>query len=326
MTFLDAARQVASEAVDRAMDLTVVPGFSSIGYEVRGRLDPWAPPDLDGRSVMVTGASSGLGLAIATELTAAGAEVHAVVRDPERGRLARARVAEETGVEFHLHFCDLADLTKVREFARAFLADGLPLDVLINNAGVMPPERLTSPDGFELTFATNVLGPFLLTEMLLPRLVAGEEPRVVMMSSGGMYATGFDLSDPQLEALDYDPPRFYAQSKRAEVMLADEWQARYGADGVAFCSMHPGWADTPGVSQSLPRFTRLMGPILRDPEGGAETAVWLASVDQETAPGGRFYQDRRPRPKHRLPGTREDDADRVALYRICSEMTGLSAD
>ena len=326
MTTMGSARRVAFEVVDRAMDLTVLPGFSSIGHEVRGRLDPWAPPDLDGRSVMVTGASSGLGLAIARDLAAARAEVHAVVRDPERGRLARAEIAEETGVEVHLHFCDLADLGKVREFARAFLADGLPLDVLINNAGVMPAERGFSPDGYELTFATNVLGPFLLTEMLLPRLVEGEQPRVVMMSSGGMYATGFDLMDPELAGQEYDPPRFYAHTKRAEVMLADEWQARYGADGVAFCSMHPGWAETPGVRESLPRFTQVMAPILRDPEGGAETAVWLASVDQDEAPGGRFYQDRRPRPKYRLPGTRDDDADRVGLYRICAEMAGLGAD
>jgi dehydrogenase/reductase SDR family member 12 len=309
----DSVRRAIFEVIDRAMDLTVVPGFSSIGYEVRERFDPWAPPDLAGRSVMVTGASSGLGLAIALELTAAGAEVHAVCRNPDRGREARALVAEETGIEFHLHFCDLADLSKVREFARAFLADGLPLDVLINNAGVMAPERLASPDGYELTFATNVLGPFLLTEMLMPRLREGSDPRVVMMSSGGMYSTGFDLFDPQLEALDYDPPKFYAHTKRAEVMLADEWQARYGADGVTFCSMHPGWAETPGVRQSLPGFTRLVGPILRTPEGGAETAVWLASVDSAEAPGGRFYQDRRPRPKYRLPGTREGEADRVGL-------------
>jgi dehydrogenase/reductase SDR family protein 12 len=319
-------RKALFEVVDRAMDLTIIPGFSSIGYGVRERLDPWEPPDLDGRAVMVTGASSGLGLAIAGELTAAGAEVHAVCRDPERGRQARALVARETGIEFHLHFCDLADLSKVREFARAFLADGLPLDVLINNAGVMPPRRAESPDGYELTFATNVLGPFLLTEMLLPRLMDGDDPRVVMMSSGGMYTTGFSLSDPQLQDLEYDPPRFYAHTKRAEVMLADEWQARYGQDGIAFCSMHPGWAETPGVRESLPRFTRLMGPILREPEGGAQTAVWLASVGPDEAPGGRFYQDRRPRPKYRLPGTRDEDPDRVRLYEICREMTGLDPD
>jgi dehydrogenase/reductase SDR family protein 12 len=209
------------------------------------------------------------------------------------------------------------------------------LDVLINNAGVMPPERQHTEAGFEVAFATNVLGPFLLTELLMPLLKGGADgeddgsgrdgipARVVMMSSGGMYSSGFSLEDPQLEKSDYKPTAFYAHTKRAEVMLADEWHSRAGAEGPVFCSMHPGWAVTPGMSAALPGFHRVTGPILRDAAGGADTAVWLAGATAEEAPGGEFYQDRRPRPKHRMPGTRDGPEDRKGLYELCAELTGV---
>ena len=139
------------------------------------------------------------------------------------------------------------------------MASDSALDVLINNAGVLPRERSHTDEGFELTFATNVLGPFLLTELLLPKLRKSPAGRVVMMSSGGMYSSGFDLSDPQLENREYDGTKFYAQTKRAEVMLADEWQDRAGPGDPVFCSMHPGWAETAGVSDALPAFNKVHG-------------------------------------------------------------------
>ena len=121
-----------------------------------------------------------------------------VCRNPEKGEAAREEIALESGSEPELHICDLSSLASVREFGTAFAGGEERLDVLINNAGVLPPERKYTDEGFELTFATNVLGPFLLTELLLPKLRNSDNGRVVMMSSGGMYSSGFDLDDPQL--------------------------------------------------------------------------------------------------------------------------------
>ena len=311
----------AADLVDSALDLTIVPGFSAIGYRARKRIFGWEADRLEGRSVMVTGANAGIGKAISLELCRRGARVHMVCRNPEKGEAAREQIALESGVEPELHICDVSSLASVREFATAFVAGEEELDVLINNAGVMPPERRHTDEGFELTFATNVLGPFLLTELLLPRLRESGNGRVVMMSSGGMYSSGFRLDDPQLEGRDYDPTKFYAHTKRAEVMLADEWQDREPEGGPIFCSMHPGWAETQGVSEALPAFNKVMGPILRTGAEGGETAVWLAGATHGEAPGGEFYMDRKPRPKHRIPGTRETADDRRRLYELCESLT-----
>lgn len=313
----------AADLVDMALDLGIVPGFSAIGYRARKRLFGWDANRLEGRSVMVTGANAGIGKAISLELSRRGAEVHMVCRNPDKGEAAREEIALESGLEPELHICDLSSLASVREFGAAFAAGDQRLDVLINNAGVLPNERSHTDEGFELTFATNVLGPFLLSELLLPKLRQSRNGRVVMMSSGGMYSSGFDLDDPQLEDREYDPTKFYAQSKRAEVMLADEWQDREPGGGPVFCSMHPGWADTEGVSNALPTFNRLIGPILRTAEEGGETAVWLSGATPKEAPGGEFYMDRKQRPKHRVPGTRESTEDRSQLYELCAELTGL---
>ena len=326
-------RGKAATALDRAMDLTVVPGFSAIGSGLRKRMFEWRPPRVDGRSVMVTGANAGLGKAACLDLARGGARVHMVCRNREKGEQAQAEIKLETGVEPELHICDLSDLDSVRSFADEFIDSGAELDVLINNAGVMPPERQHTEAGFEVTFATNVLGPFLLTELLMPLLKGGGEgsgrdgvpARVVMMSSGGMYSSGFSLSDPQLENSEYKPTAFYAHTKRAEVMLADEWHSRADKEGPVFCSMHPGWAVTPGMSAALPAFHRVAGPILRDAAGGADTAVWLAGATVEEAPGGEFYEDRRPRPKYRMPGTRDSPEDRKRLYELCAELTGVGS-
>lgn len=301
-------RGKAADALDAAMDFAVLPGFSRIGYGIRRRMYGWQMPDLRGRSVMVTGATSGLGEAAAIDLGRCGAKVHLVARSEEKGQ----RVRDEVGREAELHLCDLSSVAAIREFAAGFVASGQPLDVLINNAGVMPPERRHTEEGFELTFATNLVGPYLLTELLLPRLREGTDPRVIVMSSGGMYSSGFSFGDPQLEGRAYRPTGFYAHTKRAEVMMVDAWQRREAA-GVTFCSMHPGWAVTPGMSAALPGFHRLTGPILRDAHQGADTAVWLAGATASEAPGGKFYEDRRPRTKERLPGTAgsAEDGDRL---------------
>ena len=311
--------------LDEAMDWTVLPGFSEIGYRARERLVPRGPLQLAGRSVVLTGATSGIGEAACVDLARGGATVHMLARDLGRGREALERVADRSGSsDLQLHLCDVSSLASVREFAAGFLAAGDPLDVLIHNAGVLPPERTHTDEGFELTFATNVLGPFLLTALLLPALRRSAPSRVINVSSGGMYTAKIDVDDLQLEDRDFDGTRFYAHTKRAEVILSEEWAERLAADSVTVNSVHPGWVATAGVEASLPRFSRVMGPLLRDPAGGADTIVWLAGSPKAAAISGEFWHDRRTRPKHRVPWTRESDEDRRRLFAECERLSGLA--
>lgn len=320
---MDAARRLADLA-DQALDWTVLPGFSRLGYAARERLNPPGPLALEGKLAIVTGASSGIGEAACGQLAEAGARVLLAVRSEEKGEESRRRVLERApGASAELLLCDVSSLASVRAAAARFLAAEPRLDILINNAGVLPPERTHTDEGFELTFATNVLGPFLLTALLLPALEAAAPASVVNVSSGGMYAARLDLGDLQLERREFDGTRFYAHTKRIEVALSEEWARRLAGRGVLVHSTHPGWVATPGVSSSLPRFEKAMRPLLRDPDAGAETIVWLAGSSEAAAESGAFWHDRRSRPKHRVPWTRESAAERAVLFRRCAELCDL---
>lgn len=282
---------------------------------------------MDGQVVLVTGATSGLGLAAAEGFARLGAGVRMLARDPERGERARAQVAAATGnSDVQVRLGDLSDLGSVRRFAEEFIAREERLDVLVNNAGVLPASRTLSADGIELTFATNVVGPFLLTELLLPLLRASAPARIVNVSSGGMYTRKLDVEDLQSTRGDFDGPAAYARTKRAEVVLTEMLAERLAGTGVVVHAMHPGWADTPGVQSSLPRFHALTRPLLRTPAQGADTIVWLGAAAEPAQSSGGFWHDRRERPTHRVPWTRESPADRDALWAACEQLSGLDAD
>jgi len=311
----------ASSAIDRLLDFAVVPGFTSLGYKLRS--GGWEPtPDLAGLSVLVTGASSGLGAATCALLAEAGAIVHMLVRNEEKGEDVRARISEATASSsLRLWVCDVSDQGSIRDFAGRFTAEVPELGVLVNNAGVMPPERTRTGDGIELSFATNVTGPFLLTTLLMPSLRSAAPSRVINVSSGGMYGAKLDGDDLQLEGRDYDPTRFYAHTKRCEVVLTELLQDRASAGGVTFHATHPGWADTPGVEEGLPGFRKVMGPFLRDAREGADTFAWLCWAAAPLSDPGLFWHDRRPRPTHRVPWTREDRSARDKLWDECTRLT-----
>ena len=170
-----------------------------LGYALRS--PRWDESDLaamDGKVVLVTGATSGLGEAAATGFARLGASVWLVARSRERGEDARARIAEQTGSDdVHVGICDLSDLRSVRRFAEQCEAGPGRVDVLVNNAGVLTEERSLSRDGIELTLATNVVGPFLLTKLLSPLLRRSAPARVINVSSGGMYTQGLHVDDLQ---------------------------------------------------------------------------------------------------------------------------------
>ncbi len=273
--------------------------------------------------MLVTGATSGLGRAAAEGFAGLGASVRLLVRSAERGAAAREEIVAATGNEdVAIGLADLSDLASVRAYAERFAADEPRLDVLVNNAGFLPAERALSPDGIELTFATNVLGPFLLTNLLIPLLRASAPARIISVSSGGMYTERIDVDDLETERRDFDGPAVYARTKRAQVILTEQWAARLAGTGVVAHAMHPGWADTPGVQTSLPTFRRVTRPLLRTPQEGADTIVWLGAAPEPAQSTGGFWHDRRERPTHRVPWTKESAADRERLWAACVRMSG----
>ena len=307
--------------VDTLLDRTVVPGYTRIGPAVRRHLSTWPadpPPDaLAGARALVTGASSGLGIATAEGLAALGAEVVLVVRDTDKAaRVVRQIQGRNPLARLDVRRCDVSDLDDVRRFADEVSGH---VDVLVHNAGAMPPERTESPQGHELTMALHVLGPVLMTDLLVDRMRGG---RVVLVTSGGMYAQRLRDDDPEYLDGDYAPTTAYARSKRAQVELLPLLQRRWAPSGVDVHAMHPGWADTPGVADSLPTFRRITGPLLRDAESGADTTVWLAAA-QPPPPGGRLWHDRRPRPTQLLPTTRTGVVEADRMWAWVAEQAGL---
>lgn len=312
--------------LDTALDRAVVPGYTRIGYQLRR--SSWAgdppPGALRGRTALVTGANRGLGKAIAAGLAGLGATVLLTVRDRNSGEQARDEIVAESGADVRVEVCDVSSLGAVRTFA-ADLRTRVPrLDVLIHNAGLLPATRDETDDGHEITLATHVLGPILLTELLTPILAESDDPRVILMSSGGMYTQSLPVEDPEYRTGRYRGAVAYARTKRMQVAFTPILARRWADRRIRVYSMHPGWADTPGVAASLPGFRAVTGPLLRTLQEGADTAVWLAA----TSPGpptGTFWHDRRPRPEHYLPWTRSNDHDRDLLWRYCATAIGLAA-
>lgn len=308
-------------ALDTALDRSVVLGFSTIGPAVRRRLSGWpddpAPGTLAGRVAAVTGATSGLGLATARGLLELGAEVRLVVRDTDKGARVRDELlAAVPGGSVTVDRCDLGDLDDVRRCASDLAGELDRLDVLVHNAGAMPATRTESKQGHELSMSLHVLGPTLMTELLAPVLTDGA--RVVFVTSGGMYGQALRADDPEYRAGDYSPSTAYARSKRAQVELLSILQQRWPTTHVY--ATHPGWADTPGVKESLPTFRKVMRPVLRDADGGAETTVWLAATTP-APPGGGLWHDRRQRPTHLLRKTRTDAAQTQQMWAWVQERT-----
>ncbi|CAH8453114.1 unnamed protein product [Heterobilharzia americana] len=239
--------------------------YTKSGYEsAASRFDPAELTNihLDSYRVLVTGANSGIGFICCKELAKHGAEVHMVCRNKSRAEEARRKIISETGVNESrviLHSLDLSKPNDVCSFGKNFAhKDDSRLDILINNAGCMVNEYKTDENGLEANFATNTLGTYLLTECLIPALKKSSDPRVITVSSGGMLVQKLDHADPMLTSKygKFDGTMIYAQNKRQQVVMTEMWAKNY--PNIFFCSMHPGWADTPAVALSMPSFYNRM--------------------------------------------------------------------
>jgi NAD(P)-dependent dehydrogenase (short-subunit alcohol dehydrogenase family) len=260
-----------------------------------------ADVDLSGRTALVTGAASGLGVETARALVAAGASVVLPVRSRERGELAVAEIRRShPDARLALADLDLADVASVRAFGAAFVSAHPRLDILINNAAVMATPLSRTTDGFELQFGTNHLGHFELFRSLLPALRAAGGARVVALSSIGHRRSDVDFEDPNFTRREYDKWVAYGQSKTACALFAVGVSALHGDDGILANAVHPGGIMT-GLQQFLPvAEQRALGWIgddgrvregFKTPEQGAATSLWAAVGPELDGVGGRYLED-----------------------------------
>ncbi|MGI8801520.1 MAG: oxidoreductase [Solirubrobacteraceae bacterium] len=279
-------------------------------------------PDMTGRSVIVTGANSGIGRAAAHALAGAGAHVVLAVRNTDKGRAAAAAMPGSTEVRR----LDLASLVSVRDFAAAYAGE---LDLLINNAGVMVPPLTRTVDGFELQFATNHLGHFALTNLLLDHI----RGRVVTVSSALHRIGTIDFDDLNWERRPYSPWRAYGQSKLANLLFTAELQRRLTAAGsdVIATAAHPGYAATNLQFHSGRRVIDLVSRlgnalVAQSQEGGALPTLYAAVADipgnSFAGPGGFMEQRGAPKLVGRTAGAADGDLAR-RLWDVSEELTGV---
>lgn len=299
----------------------------------RDRLTPVPIPSRRGRTAIVTGATSGIGFATAQALGRAGASVVCAVRDPERGAaaLARLRAGDPAG-DYRTEPLDTSSQASVRAFAARW--GDARVDILVNNAGIgAPRHRTLTPEGHELTQATNYLGHFLLTALLLDNLRLSSRPRIVLLGSPMALVGRLDAADLELEH-GYSPRRAYANSKLAMVMFARELQRRSAAAewGLNVHAVHPGYAATrmTGVDGRGPlRIGLAIAGSLRLAQSaadGAQPAVFAAGSRQAVAgayygPVGRFGLTGPPG-RVRLPKQARDAEACAALWRASVTLTG----
>jgi dehydrogenase/reductase SDR family member 12 len=325
-------RAYLARAFDAVAEATVAPSFSRVGIEVRQRLEEWNPlPRMEGRAVVVTGATSGIGLAAATSLAALGATVTIVGRNAKRAEEARLAVSAAGSGSVHAEIVDMSDPEAVLELGARVSRRHDDLAALIHNAGAISPIYRQSDNGVELTVATQVLGPYVLTAALAPLLWRTPRSVIVTVTSGGMYTQRFNLQGLEMSRNDYDGTVAYARAKRADVVLAQAWASRFSS--VASYATHPGWVNTPGLRSGLPRFHALMRPLLRTPAEGADTIVWLAAGGalaeaeqlEQAAPMSGLFHDRHLRSDDRFPVRPAiKSGDLEALLAWCETRTGIA--
>ena len=304
------------------VDDVVLPGmmhFSSRGFA--GAKDRWigVTEDLGNKNVLITGPTSGIGAATARQLAKLGAQLIFVCRNEKKAQHFAELLEAEGYKRPRIEIADMSVVQGVEALAVRLLAKDQPIHVLINNAGALFNRRGVSAEGLELSFATLLLGPYVLTERLFPLLQKAGHARVINVSSGGMYTQALALDDMEFEKEDYNGDKAYARAKRGLVDLTEVWAERWKVDGITVHAMHPGWADTPGVSQAMPKFYIWTKPWLRTAEQGADTVTWLAASKEAAETSGLFWLDRTPHSTSMIPGTRSAPRHQTLLAQKLDE-------
>ena len=305
-------------------DKLILPGiwrFTKLGY--RSSQKHWKPISayLENRHALITGATSGVGLAAARELAEFGVRITLVARNRSKADAVCADLREQTGnPNITVELADMSIMADVHALADRLLAAGDSIDMLINNAGALFNPRQHTAEGLEKSFALLLLGPYILTERLQPLLAKSNTPRVVNVLSGGMYSQKIHVDDLQSSRGSYSGSVAYARAKRGLMILTEEWAQRWADEGIAVNAMHPGWADTPGVEEALPGFYSVTRRLLRSPEQGADTVVWLAASSEAGKVSGKFWLDREQHPSHIFRRTQETAQERSQLLQTLQEL------
>ena len=277
---------------------------------------------MNGKVCVVTGATSGIGKAAATALARMGAQVVLAGRDRGRAEAAAAAIGANAAVPPNVEIADLASMEEVRALAGR-LRSLERIDVLINNAGLVLGERRGTEDGFEHVFAVNHLAPFLLTNLLLPKLTGSAPARVVTVTSDAHSAAKLDLDNPNLEH-GWDSWRSYANSKLANILFTRELARRLDGTGVTANCAHPGVVRTGFGREGKPLLrlgTTIARPFFLSPERGADTIVYLASSPDVAGGTGGYYVKRQRREPS---AAARDDAAARKLWDISEKLTGLT--
>jgi NAD(P)-dependent dehydrogenase (short-subunit alcohol dehydrogenase family) len=278
---------------------------------------------MQGKTVLITGATSGIGKITALELARKGASVVMMVRNATKGEAVREEVARQTGNDrVELLVADLAALSDVRRAAEQFKNRHQRLDVLVNNAGLFLNSRKESAEGYELTFATNHLAHFLLTELLRETLIASAPARVITVSSEAHQAGHINFDDLQ-ESRRYNGWRAYSNSKLANVLFAYGLARRLAGSGVTSNTLHPGFVATAfgdGNGSFVDFAFTLIRPFAKTPEQGAKTTIFLASSDTVAGITGEYYVDSAPKRSNRES---YDQTVQDKLWQVSAALVGL---
>ena len=254
---------------------------------------------LRGRTALVTGATSGIGEAAALALSRLGASVSILARDQAKADASAQRIARATGETPDILIADYSNLKSIRAAAGDYLKSERPLDILLNNAGLVNTQRLETVDGYEQTFQVNHLAPFLLTGLLMPRILESADGRVVNVASNAhSFYKGIRFEDPHWREAKFKTFQVYGHAKLANILFTNELARRFSGGTFRSNSLHPGAVATgmgtnnPGLAAKF--LPSLLKPFFRTPEKGAETAVYLCTENESQLPGGHYYYDCRP--------------------------------
>lgn len=306
-----------ASGLQKLADKLVLPGmfgFTKFGYKSAKK--DWLPitANMQGRRVLVTGGTSGLGLAAAHELASMGAQVCIVGRNEAKCKdvvLDLIKVTGNSAISFEI--ADLSLIKEVKALGQRLNEKGDAIDVLINNAGALLNPRQTTTEGLEASFSLLLLSPYVLSNDLLPLLKKSGNARIINVSSGGMYAKRISVSNLESTKGEYSGSDAYARAKRGLVMMGEEWAKDWAEFGITVHNMHPGWALTPGLEVGLPDFATKMRRVLRDSREGADTIVWLAAATEAAKTSGLFWLDRIPHTTHLSAKTKETPEQRASL-------------
>ena len=304
------------------LDASVIYSFDQRGF-VRHQQSYFRSTDIleeraKGKNIVITGGTGGIGRSVVQKSVELGMNVWLCCRNPQKAQTLKTELIESGMNEknWNVINMDLGDLDSISTACKAF--SHINIDVLVHNAGILPTSsQISNLYGYNVEQATvvNLIAPYIVTRMLSLQKNITDNTRVIWVSSGGMYPVKLDVSSLQSPMSRFDGVQLYAQSKRAEVILAQEFSKEHMS-----LSMHPGWVDTEGVQNSIPRFYQWSKKHLRTPEQGSDSIVWLAVVDAHRLQNGGFCFDRQFKNPYLLPFTKESTSQRQNMLNWLEEM------